>query len=344
MAKRRRTPKSNNPKGRVSKKIVDIGKVIKRYRGRCLFPASGGADLCTEPPSRCHVIPESSVLSRLKDQESGKVLEFDWDLGKWSHLLLSSDAESPVDLDNPATFEPRDLGTGDACTGLFACQCHDGVFNPSLDTDAPDFGNPHVRMLAAGRAVLYATDLASRRKFLVDKFDSQTLRSPNKGLISRWKTERKQAFETYGLAHSAAERWRNIWRSADRKADLPDLVDWYVLTFRSTLTFAACVFYGQDSVVMVLPGDEEHHKMTFLYFRENCGRVKEDIERLVQKARHTEKADAYGVSMIDELMSRGNGAFAASPASYKALGDEDRLTIQRITMAKLRFWGDFADS
>ena len=324
-------------------RLAEIQVVLKGYQGGCLFPGNGEGGLCTEPPSRRHVIPRRPVLDKLKGEQDGKVLEFDWDVGNWSHLLLSSDEDHPFDLDDPETFEPRGVGTHDACTGLFACQCHDDVFNPSLDTDTPDFGNPHVRMLAVARAMLYAADQASRRKFLVDKFHTRHINSPNKRLRMRWAQEWEQANANHRLAHSVTEQWRDIWRSTDKKAELPDLVDWCSLTFRSTLTFAACVFYGQAVALMVLPGDGEHHKMKTLYFREDSGKVKEHKERLTQKARDTEEADAYGVSMIDELMSRGNGVVAASPASYKALRDEDRLAIQQIIMEKLRFWGGFAD-
>ena len=345
MAKGRRNSKDNNPKGEASKRIEGLGKDIESYPGRCLFPSDSDGGVCTEPPSRCHVIPESSVLNRMKDEKSGKVREFDWNLGKWKDLVLSSDAEHPIDLENSVAFEPREVGTGEACTGLFACQTHDQVFNPSLDTDNPDFGNPAVRRLAIGRAVLYAADLASKRKFLVDKWNSQCKRSADKGLRKQWKKERKLTHETHRKAHSTAERWRNMWRAADCGSELPeDIVDWCALTLRSTLTFAACVFYGQATLAMVVPVDGERHNMTILYFTEDSLKVEEDKERLAQKARNTEESDEYGVSIINELMSGGNGVVAASPASYEELRDEDRETTNRIIMEKLRFWGEFTKS
>ena len=166
MAKKSGNSKSNNPKREARIRIDDIGKDIDSYRGGCLFPANGDGSLCTQPPSRRHVVPRSSVLNKLRDKKSGMVMEFDWGVDQWRNLVLSSDAEHPVNLDDPATFEPRELSPREACTGLFACQIHDDEFNPSLDTDNPDFGNPDVRRLAIGRAVLYAADLASKRKFL----------------------------------------------------------------------------------------------------------------------------------------------------------------------------------
>ena len=188
-----RHSRGKNPKREADRRLRAIREEADRYSGRCLFPADGKGGLCAEHPSRCHVIPRLSVLNKLKDENSGKVLEFDWGVNQWKDLLLSSDAEHPIDLDDPATFEPREVGTHEACTGLFACQPHDDVFNPSLDTDNPDFGNPDVRRLAMGRAVLYAADLASKRKFLVDKWNSRSIRSTNKELRIRWAKERELA-------------------------------------------------------------------------------------------------------------------------------------------------------
>ena len=279
-------------------------------------------------------------MDKLKDNKSGKVLEFDWGVGQWRDLVLSSDADHPFDLDNPATFEPREVGTHEACTGQFACQCHDDVFNPKLDTDNPDFTDLYVRKLAVGRAVLYAADLASKRKFLVDKWHSLSIRSTNRGLRMQWAKKREFAYQAHGMAHSTVERWRNTWRSADKAGEKPEgFVDWSPLTFRSTLTFAACIFYGQATVAMVLPRDGGHHEMTVLYYGWDVERAKEDKEQLAKRAKDTAEADSYGVSMINELMSKGSGAIAASPASYKRLGDQDRLAIQRIIMESLNSSG-----
>ena len=291
------------------------------------------------------MIPRQSVLEKLKDNKSGKVLEFDWGVNQWRHLLLSSGPENPIDLEDPATFEPRPTGTHEACTGPFACECHDGVFNPSLDTDSPDFSDADVRRLAIGRVALYAADLATNRKFLVDKWDRRfgLMRRTDTRVVKKWAGKRALAYETYLLAHSAADRWRDAWRCGEGEADLPEhRVGWRTLTFRSSLTFAACVFYGAATPVIVLPSDEGHHEMTVLYFRGESEKVKKDEDRLAQKARDTEEAGTFGVSMIDELMKVGSGVVAASPASYKELEDEDRLTIQRIIMEQLRFWEDSA--
>ena len=181
--------------------------------------------------------------------------------------------------------------------------------------------------------MLYAADLASKRKFLADKWNSRFRRHPNRDQFFRLRKEKELADETHRKAHYAADRWRQMWRTAGSGSELPeDIVDWHTMTLRSSLTFAACVLYGQATLAMVVPFDGERHNMTLLYFREDSEKVKEDKERLAQMSKDTEQSDAYGVTIINELMSRGNGVAAASPASYEELRDEDRETIHRIIM------------
>ena len=325
-----------NPKGEADRRFRAVSAVVDSYRGRCLFPADGNSGLCKSPPSKRHVIPRRSVLNQLKDEKSGMVLDFDWGVGQWKNLVLRSDADHPIDLDNPATFEPRPVGTHEACTGLFACQPHDDVFNPSLDNDRPDFDNPNTRLLAAGRAVLYAADLASKRKFIVEKMNKQSMRVPDVRLRMQWEKRRLITYKTHRTAHTTAERWRGIWESADRAGERPeDSVDWVPLSFRSTLAFAACIFYGQATAVMVLPRDGEHHDLAMLYFGDDSREAKEDGEQLAERAKATAVSDSYGVSMMNELMSRGSGAIAASPASYEQLRDEDKLRLRQIIMKSL---------
>ena len=61
-------------------------------------------------------------------------------------------------------------------------------------------------------------------------------------------------------------------------------------------------------------------------------RLRRTGNSFAERAKATVASDSYGVSMIDELMSRGSGAIAASPASYEQLRDEDKLTIRQIIM------------
>ena len=114
---------------------------------------------------------------------------------------------------------------------------------------------------------------------------------------------------------------------------MPDnLVDWSVLNFRSKLRVATCIYYGQATRVVVLPGGGDEHKMALLHWTKETSTVVEDEERLTSKARETEAGDEYGVSMLNELMSRGSGAVAASQGSYRELADDQRLEVQKILM------------
>ena len=333
---RKQRSRGRNPKGEADRRFRTVSAVVDSYKGRCLFPADGNSGLCSAAPARRHVIPRKSVLNKLKDEKSGMVLEFDWGVGQWKDLVLRSDPDHPIDLDNPATFEPRPVGTHEACSSLFACQPHDDVFNPSLDNDSPDFDNPNTRLLAAGRAVLYAADLASKRKFIVEKMNTQSMRVPNRPLRMQWVKKRGLAYKTNRMAHSIAERWRRIWQSANTVNEEPeDSIEWSPLNFRSTLTFSACIFYGQATAVMVLPRDGEQHDLAMLYFGDDSRKAKEDEEQLAERAKATAVSDSYGVSMINELMSSGSGAIAASSASYEQLQDEDRHTIRHIIMTSL---------
>ena len=114
---------------------------------------------------------------------------------------------------------------------------------------------------------------------------------------------------------------------------MPDnLVDWSVLNFRSRLRVAACLYYGQATRVVVLPGGGDEHKVALLHWTEEACTVVEDEERLTNKARETEVGDDYGISMLNELLSWGSGAVAASPVSYRGLADDQRTEVQKILM------------
>ena len=331
--------RGKSPKGEADRRFRAIADKAKCYKGRCLFPSAGSGGLCPEPPSRRHVIPRSAVLDVLKDGKSGKVLDLDWGVDQWAALLLKSDKGHPVNLEDPVTFEPRSLGTHEACTGLYACRIHDAVFNP-IDTGTPDFSNPYTRWLTMGRITLYAGDLCSRRKFLVDTWKPTTVRSGSRGLRASWMRESQLAETAYEKAHAGVRRWGSAWQSLESPGKLPDNpVDWSVLSFRSKLRMAACIYYGQATTVVVLPGNGDDHRMALLYWSEENSRVAVDEEQLANRARESEVGDDYGVDMLNELMSRGSGAVAASPESYRELPGDQKTEVQKILMRGLEATG-----
>ena len=319
-------------KGKAARRLGGIKSEAGIYRGQCLFPAEEIDGPCVETPVRCHVIPRSLVLDNLMDTRTGKVLEFDWGVGQWAHLLLQSDEKHPVDLDDPATYSPRLLGTHEACTSLCACQRHDHVFD-DIDVSNPDFEDPYIRLLTLGRMGLHAADLCSRRKFLVDRWNRRLLRGANKSLRIHWAKEAQVANYSNELAHSAVKRWCALWESVSRTAVVPDgLIDCAVQTFRSKLSFASCLYFRQGTAVVVIPFDGDRHRMAVLNWGEDRNEVQGDQKQLLLKAKDTEVSDEYRVEMVVELMSGGNGSVAASPNSYAKLDDEDRLAIQQTVL------------
>ena len=326
-------------KAEADRRLRGIAEQANQYKGRCLFPVDVNGGLCPEPPSRSHVIPRSSVLDRLKDPKSGKVLDLDWGVDQWAALILKSDENHPVNLEDPTTFELRQVGTREACTGLYACGVHDAVFIP-IDTATQDFGDPGIRWLTMGRIAMYAADLCSRRKFLVDTWKWQALRGGNRSLRSSWLRELQFAYTAHEKGHLAARVWGESWLSLKSPDDLPDgLVDSSVQTFRSRLRMAACVYYGQATAVVVLPQESDEHTMALLHWSEDKGRVVDDQNRLIDKAQNTKANSNYGIDFFIELTAGGSGAVVASPESFKELPDVRRTEVQKVVMRGLQAAG-----
>ena len=341
MARQRRYRHSGNPREEFSRRINEVKEAIALYKGQCLFLAGDGG-LCQGTPVNCHVIPRKSVLANLQDK-SGEVLEFDWNVGPWGHFWITG--SQPGDLNNPASFKPQKVSIGIACSGLSGCNPHDhGVFCP-LDTNAPDFDDMNVRLLAVGRPKLYAADRVGMLRFVGARLNDRIIKRNRGRQITEWRMEKARLDAAYKRAHLQVARWLSVWQSAHSGSTFhEDLVQWQPLTFRSTLTFAASAMYADGLTVMVVPGDGDVHKANMLYYKDNSETVGERRERLTQRARYTEENDDYGVSMILELMSAGESSaprtedlavVAASNHSYQALQDEERETIQRIVMGAI---------
>ena len=337
--KQKQRANAKGVKAEADRRFRGIAEQASQYKGRCLFPADANGGFCSESPSRRHVIPRASVLNQLKDPKSGKVLDLDWGVDQWAALILKSDERHPVNLEDPATFELREVGIRGACTGPYACGVHDAVFIP-IDTATPDFEDPGIRWLTMGRIALYAADLCSRRKFLVDAWKWQTLRGGNRALRSSWLRESQFAYTAHEKAHLAARVWGESWLSLKSPDDLPDaLVDSSVQTFRSRLRMAACVYYGQATAVVVLPKEGDEHTMALLHWSEDKGRVVDDQKRLINKAQNTKANSDYGIDFFIELMSRGSGAVAASPESFRELPIVQRTEVQKVVMRGLQAAG-----
>ena len=141
-----------------NKRLRELESDVADYTGSCLFVTDDNGGCCGKPVSNnCHIVSESAVLDRLKDDETKKVLELQWGVSQWRRLVFSSDVEQRVQ--DTSTFDPSERTTHDACMGRFACKLydHDGEFQP-IDIVDPDFDDPVVRFLSGYRLVLFLAD------------------------------------------------------------------------------------------------------------------------------------------------------------------------------------------
>ena len=320
----------NSRKGEVGKRLEDI-KRVEDSKGRCLFVIDEKGRACGKPVyNNCHVIPKSSVLEQLKEDSSGKVFELRWGVNKLEHYFISSNEANPIDLNAPDTFEPQLVGTGDACVRWFACKPHDDEFGLT-DAREPDFSDPTTRFLGAYRAALYAADLSRLGTSLFRRWDKEILRSQYKQLRVQWIENRETLTMGIPRAKSIATRLGKIWYAYKTRGEFdPDIVSGQLLSFRSRLKFAACLFYGKGIAAIVFPVGEDRHKMGVLHLAEDSDSVKEDKERLTQMSDVSEHSSNYGVDVVEGLMTNGSGIVAASPESYRGLPDGERRTVKRL--------------
>ena len=117
------------------------------------------------------------------------------------------------------------------------------------------------------------------------------------------------------------------------------LLDSSVQTFRSRLRMAACVYYGQATAVVVFPVGGDDHTMALLHWGEDQSEVIVDEERMRRNAREAETGDECGVDILSELMSRGSGVVAASPAFYRELSKDQTAEVQKIVLRGLEATG-----
>ena len=320
----------NNRKGEVGKKLKSV-KAIEGHKGKCLFVVDENGRTCGNPVyNNCHVIPESSILDRLKDSSSGKLFELRWGISKLEHFFVSSSETSPIDLTDPAAFEPQSVGTGDACVGWFACKDHDNGFWP-IDVKYPDFNDPQIQLLCLYRAFLYEVDMNRLSAELVKVWNKQTQRSQYKEIRFQWNKLLKNLNDRTPKAKATIRRLGKIWYDWKMHgAFSPDTVSGQALSFSSSLRFAACGLYGKGLVVTVFPVGEHRHKMGIFNLADNADYVDEDKERLTRLSGDSGDSCNYGVSVLVELMANGWGTIAASPESYRGLCDGEKREIQTL--------------
>ena len=324
-------------KQQIHRFMQDFQKVFDECKGRCHFVIDKEGTFCGEiVRERGHVISRTSVLDKLKDEKSGKVLEMEWHVAEWRRLFLASDDEHPVDLADPATFELRRVGTRDACTRRFACKPDDDKFKLLDDFEFPNFDDPTVRLMAVHRTVLGGLDLRRQERTLLQAWHSPVMRGSSRHQKAEWLKQIEGNRSGLRKALEAVQFFGKAWYTPQSSgAADPDLISVQVVSFRSRLKFAASMLSGAGAAVMVFPGGTDLHQMVLLYLTEEADRVRPDCERLVQVSNVSRKGDSYGVGVLDTMIRNGAGMVAASIASHDRLDEEDRLKINHAVYESL---------
>ena len=319
---------------------MNIGAEV-RGKGRCLYVIDADGKTCgRRVTNNCHVIPKNPVLGEMKDKD-GKVLELRWGVGKWQNLFLSSSEDSQIDTAALDALDPQPTGIGDACVRWFACKDeskgvdHDGEFKP-IDVREPDFDNPAIRVLAMYRVLLYTLDWMKLGIRLSNQWNKQARFISYRKAFVEWLKQQHALNKGRDPVERVASRLGKMWYEWKTNRDIEDdAILWKSFNFNSNLNFAACGFYG-PSVVYVVPVGEDRHKMTILYFNEDADSMREHEHRLDEVTTASNDRSGYGVEVLGELLTRGEGTVAASPESYRGLPEAQKRTINEIVARSSR--------
>ena len=315
-----------------NRRLRKVEKDVAKRTGRCLFVIDESGEYCGEPvTNNCHIASETAVLEGLRDDKTQKVLDLQWGVSPWRETIFSDDAVRRVGDTN--TFDPSERTTSVACTGRFACKAraHDDEFQPA-DVADPDFNDPDVRLLSALRMAMYQVDQLRLALELHRKWHRTVRRNPGRsGSLSIWEREKAKYERQLGRAESRLKLLGKQWHARKTRGEFdPGVVSASTMTFRSKLRLAGGVFYGQCAAICLFPLQGDWHRMGALYLRSESDEAQEDLELLREIARTSETSDSYGVTAIEELLTRGWGSIAASPKSYETLNDQDRFSIRSL--------------
>ncbi len=319
----------------VIKSVADVKKRFEAYDGGCLFAADANGKTCNEPVRNvCHTIPRGPVLMPMSDGNSGKVLEIIWGFGEFLNLFIQGSEENPVDLSDPDRFQPKLIGTGEASCGRFACKNppiadHDGEFGP-IDVANPNFADPLVAFLVQYRADLWALYQLKRVDWLMKTWGRKLLRGGDRELRIRVIETKELLRKLLPFMQDKVTRLGNIWYVNGSSANISHkVVTGQSLYFRSKLTFAACVFYGQSSVVSVFPAGGDLHQMGITNFVKDTQQDAEFTNGLLEVAKSSMQKHDYSVEVITHFSSLSSGVIDMSPGSYHNLPRTERNVINR---------------
>lgn len=332
---RRFIPKEN--KSISDKRKMDMYDRFNKYRPECLFPIGVGGQFCRKPAVRSHTIAKEKVLTTMKGRDKrgrdNQVLVTIWEVGAFSHLFMSSSEEQPIDL-TPSTFEPHPQGVDDASTGRFACSVHEpNIFDP-IDVAEPDFTDPEVLFLIEYRIYLYANSLLLGGKWMYDNWNREIMRSPNVFRRAGWIKKRDEIKQLLPQIEALVSHLGELWFAKKRGANVaPQVVSGQLFRFRSSLKFAACMFYGRSSAVAVFPTGGDWHSMGITRLIKDDAADDADTTKLVEAAEASTIQEEYSISVLTALHDVAGGVTAMSPDSYKLLTEKEQLSIGRIVAA-----------
>ena len=312
-----------------NQRFGEVEDDLRGYTGRCLFVIDESERFCDEPVRNVsHLVPEEAVLKPLRGN-ANRVLQLDWGVTQWRELFFKADQEAPAR--DATIFDPSERTTEVACTGRFACKAlyHDDEYNP-VDVAHPDFDIPEVPFLTALRLDQFGTDQIRQALELHQKWTPDFKSRPRSRQENiAWNLERMNLKNAEKRMEATVRSLGRHWyaRKMGGTFDL-SIVSARVLTFRSKLRLAGGVFYGGATSVYALPVQEDLHRMVIHYLTNQSDRAQRHVERLEEVARASEEGSDYGVTVTNELMTRGWGSLAVAPQSYEELNEQDRTTIR----------------
>lgn len=319
-------------KSRADKRKKAMYERFNKYKPECLFIVDAEGQFCRKQPVASHTIPRANILEPMKGPDN-KVLVTIWGVGAFSHLFMSSSEESPIDL-TPSTFKPRPQGINSASTGQFACGGHEpNTFDP-LDVAKPDFTDPEVLFLSEYRAYLYAHSLLLGGKWMYDEWDREIMRGTKSGQRFEWGEKRKQIAQLLPHIRIIVSQLGKLWYEKKKAANVaPQVVSGKLLYFRSSLKFAACMFYGRSSAITVFPTEDDWHGMGITHLIEDEATDDRFTVKLVEAARVSRNEDGYSIGVLTALHDVAAGVVAMSSDSYDLLSEEEKLRIGEIVAA-----------
>ena len=320
-------------KKEASDRLASTRKKFNDYDGGCLFVVDADGTPCSRPVKNlCHTIPRRHVLGPLSAH--GKVREVFWGFGNFINLFLQGSEEYPVDLSDLERFQPRLIGIDDASCGRFACKNpptadHDGEFGP-IDVALPNFTDPTVALLVQYRADLWALFQLKRVNAVMRDWDRQIMRQGNPVERGGWQRNKDLLRRLLPFMQEKVDRLGKEWHTNGPAANASsEVVAGLQLHFRSRLTFAACVFFGQSSVASIFPAENDLHLLGITNFVEDTEKDAEPANELVEAATASMLKDDYGVGMIARLKGLASGIMVMSPDSFGQLAGDERRVINQ---------------